>query len=74
MQTVGKLRTYVVGVCLILGIRLHGQIDLEAEHEGVDPNVEHDEQEQPPLLIEETPSRFLVLQETMLGGGGCGML
>jgi len=37
---------------------LDSQVDLEAEHEGVDPNEEHDEQEQPPLLQEESPTSF----------------
>jgi len=57
----GVTRTDIFVVCLILLIGSHGQINLEAEGEHIDPNEEQHEQEQPPLLVEETPSCFLQL-------------
>lgn len=48
-----------VRVCLILLIGNNGKVNLEAEHKYIDPHIERQEAEEPPLLEEEPPSGFL---------------
>ena len=49
----------VISISSILIIGHNSRINLETEHEGIDPDVKQEEEEQSPLLNKESPSCFL---------------